>query len=594
MYELNRFKDLIFVDKTTPLDVLFFIIKTNPCSKPPESYKNIKDFKKLCDIISQSEKIKIDLKNIQGKDLSYLATYMNPLEKEWTKKTLTKAFEHHVNFFKNLNKDSVLNFNMENIGAKTAKKPENIDIVMLYRYCQEKKISTVSEDNISSIYNKIKYNDMSEKDIVSKIVTRLKTFNKDNLISLLHDIKSIKNTDKISYDGKTFNKPDTYDICSRIFYTDEEAVFIAASKFHIDLRDSTCPSLELSFYSNKKGEYIPRCKKFRNKYLKNKDFYDLTKFWKPSFCNFYNDNILQILANIENLNRNERNDIIMSLNSRFLMKNFYQGYLPFLKEEETLLYNNEIKNIDKKEIICYGIMESEKFIILTPEEIEASFRAYSNFLDFENADEKLEEMPMTKLIKICETNLENKTYLKLYETIEDVKVKLRLVDDIISDFEKIYKNDSTGKIKSQIDEFLKLLFESSMYMRGWKVGKNTDYPLKRDDCNWASDNHTADVFKNSSLSLTALTDFVEAMDKKIKKIIKKLPLICYNKNFIKSKSKDEGLTVMDRIEIVKGKYDSVYSCIRMSSNCIAGSAYYYYNVVKNQKLFNIKEMDLIS
>lgn len=582
MYELNRFKDLIFVDKTTPLSVLFFIIKTNPCM-PTNDYSHITDVKKLCEIISTSEKMKIDLNNISNKDLTYIATFINPVEREWTKKTILKAFKHYVN---NIGTN---NLDFEKTGSKSNKQPERTDIIMLCRYCQDNNIITSKDDTTKTLTAKIKYNNLQPKDIVSKIITRLKIFNKEDLISFLVCLKSKPNHKNSTYDGKSFNTPENYDICSRTYYTDEEAVFVGAQRFHIDFRDSSCPSLELSVYSFHKNNYIPVCNKFKERYLKNKDYYNLTKFWKPEFSRFYNEPIYQILANSENLTRSEKIDIQSSLNGRYLLKNFYFGYLPFLDIQETFIYNNDICSTPREEIICYGIMESKSFIVLTVEEIEATFRSYSNFLEFENPNEKIEDYALSKLIKICEDNKENSNYSKLLDTIDDVKVKIRLMESVISEFSKLYKDE-----KSKIDDFVNCLFEASMYMRGWKVGDKPEYPMKSEHCNWAVENHLCDIFKNTSDSLKKLNECVDSMDKKLKKIVLKLPLICYHlKGFLKSKSKEEGLTVMERIDIVK-EGTSVYSCIRMSSNNLAASAYYYHNVVKNEKLFNIKEMDSIS
>ena len=132
-------------------------------------------------------------------------------------------------------------------------------------------------------------------------------------------------------------------------------------------------------------------------------------------------------------------------------------------------------------------------------------------------------------------------------------------------------------------------------MRGWKVNNNYQLPLDKNICNENSF-HTEKIEMNIHDCMTSLFKFIDDLEPHIKTIIKALPLIKLNENdktFYRNTNIDEGLTLIERLNIIV-KNDNVYSCIRMSSNYIA-STYYYYDVIilKNTQKFSIDEMDFI-
>lgn len=92
-----------------------------------------------------------------------------------------------------------------------------------------------------------------------------------------------------------------------------------------------------------------------------------------------------------------------------------------------------------------------------------------------------------------------------------------------------------------------------------------------------------------------LSDFVEYG---MEETVKNLPLIIYNylnNRFTQSNSSDEGLTIYDRINIVKeGEDGSIQSCIRMTSNKFVSSAYYYMRLLSLYVPFHISDVSYIS
>jgi hypothetical protein len=68
-------------------------------------------------------------------------------------------------------------------------------------------------------------------------------------------------------------------------------------------------------------------------------------------------------------------------------------------------------------------------------------------------------------------------------------------------------------------------------------------------------------------------------------------LIIWKNEFVKSQALDQGLTIGDRITIVKnGESDNVNSCIRMSSNVLGASYCFYCKLFKFPEKFDIKDL----
>ena len=132
-----------------------------------------------------------------------------------------------------------------------------------------------------------------------------------------------------------------------------------------------------------------------------------------------------------------------------------------------------------------------------------------------------------------------------------------------------------------------------MYMRGW-LGEGP-YPLNRDDTLVSNDEQpNVDLrVTGSIIQLESMLDQANMYDN-IGDIIKELPLIFYHnrsQELLPSTDEEEGLTIMERINIVKGGEEyPLQSCIRMSSNRFGATAYYYMRFLGLPSPFPIEEM----
>jgi len=123
----------------------------------------------------------------------------------------------------------------------------------------------------------------------------------------------------------------------------------------------------------------------------------------------------------------------------------------------------------------------------------------------------------------------------------------------------------------------------------------SDNPLNSEDTNFSEENQilvdhrvtqSLIVFEESLKSLGRLGDY-----------ILNLPLMQYHKEsggFITSNDPSEGLTIKERIDIVRGgENSSINSCIRMSSNKFCATSFYYMVLIGFRMPFNISEVSQI-
>lgn len=141
-------------------------------------------------------------------------------------------------------------------------------------------------------------------------------------------------------------------------------------------------------------------------------------------------------------------------------------------------------------------------------------------------------------------------------------------------------------VKQEIKDTLLSLFRVSMFMRGWDDTRSSlpiEISLVRD-----SEQSTVDLRVTQEMAI--LYKLLNTSGK----IVGDLPLVRYfDSHFIPSNSKDDGISIKDRLDIVK-KGTTNASCIRLSSNWLAASTYHYTIILNLNKPFNITKLRVIS
>ena len=130
---------------------------------------------------------------------------------------------------------------------------------------------------------------------------------------------------------------------------------------------------------------------------------------------------------------------------------------------------------------------------------------------------------------------------------------------------------------------LHFLLEASMYMRGWE-GPGTSYPIQEAP-------HTKDEERIEIAVGNCIREYNLCTNNLVPSV-NDLPLFYHNgKTFTMSTCDFEGKTIGERIDkVLLGERTSQMStCIRLSSNWLVSSAYYYLQLTGNTPSFNIAD-----
>jgi hypothetical protein len=168
--------------------------------------------------------------------------------------------------------------------------------------------------------------------------------------------------------------------------------------------------------------------------------------------------------------------------------------------------------------------------------------------------------------------------------------------------------ETPGMKNAVTNAFYKLLY-AGLYMRGWKVvaasnGDNNAFPLRASETG-----STPDQFLDIEMNVTtALNDFDDAVGSiespNVRRLIRSATLLRATTQigggdkliFRPVTNLEQGFTIEDRISIVRegSGTDNIYSCLRMSSNLLVSSAWYYLlTVVGSDPGFDISDLDEI-
>ena len=148
------------------------------------------------------------------------------------------------------------------------------------------------------------------------------------------------------------------------------------------------------------------------------------------------------------------------------------------------------------------------------------------------------------------------------------------------------------KIKIVINDIL----ECGYYMRGWKVGSQ-NIPVTSSQCEFSYDKEGL-VYLNVTQSILKLEK--DVAESGYENFLWNLPLMNIKRSgseikYQASTNVDSGLTVRDRINIVKDNHkDNPNACIRMSSNWFMVTGYYYSIALSIPTTFDINLLSDIS
>lgn len=419
--------------------------------------------------------------------------------------------------------------------------------------------------------------------------------------------------------------------------THTEAIVMAALYYKMDISNVVNPLAEYAELC--RTPYFP----FDRSMTENIRMSNIHPEWmgNPRLDINFNPNLPFILYNEEDLynmcvNEGYKSDVIANeraytlLQTGHLLPTFIHGKQGNIINKETTMLEtviqdnndndngnnaNENNDIDDDDIdddileydavVVYGIRNMDEqnnfFRAYSYGELLDTFRSLNSFQRPDGTNEEFSEDAINKLMNLCNRDQRAdekydlfRTRIELGEEIRRVKIYKETNQEQVRKFIDVYRTLKSDE-KVTVEMFLIKLLHCGMYMRGWTG--NDPYPLSAEETNTPREiQYQIDInVHNSIIQLEKYMDMVEAI-KGMEKLPRSLPLINYNarsKEFLPSTDADEGLTIHDRIEIVKQGHgsNSVYSCIRLTSNKLCASAYYYMDLLGMSIPFNI---DLLS
>jgi hypothetical protein len=285
------------------------------------------------------------------------------------------------------------------------------------------------------------------------------------------------------------------------------------------------------------------------------------------------------------------------LQTSYFMPTFLHGRQGNISNTENT-FLDDIDTLEYDNIIVYGI-RGYNMIAYTYGELADTFSQYKRFQRPDGDGEIYSDISISKLYLLChknqrpdESNENFRERLSLGEEIDRVKLYQDTNQEQVKEFVDRYEKYSQTD-KDKVNEFLNQLLTCGMYMRGWN-GEG-EYPLTGEDAMFGPE-ELPEIEVRVTNGIIKLEETVSALSSldNMDTLVKELPLIFYHHRsdeLLPSTNREEGLTIYDRINIVKGGEDgSIQSCIRMSSNRFCASAYYYMNLLGLPIPFNIQDM----
>lgn len=370
--------------------------------------------------------------------------------------------------------------------------------------------------------------------------------------------------------------------------TDAQAVVTGAIVYLTDLTVFRNPLIE--FKKLRKGENFKN-KVWRDYQEKNPNLLDLNLYFNPFLPDyFYLKETLEHHLSLFSFPVYDfigmtQFEIIQEL---FMNENFHIGWHPNIITKETPIFLEILDDLCLDEIIVYGTLYENNLKFTTWRELNEIFSKTSSFTNPFELKSIFDVHKIHRLVKLGNFIL-NPSYDYQYlftkytekikdqikeclETIDEIFFQQRIESEGFLEYKDIY-NQSPKELKDIFQSCLDQLFLVCMYMRGWR-GEGDPYPIEV--VPFAGNDRTE---KNTIEGIFILDDW----NRKTMSVFYDFPLIIWKNEFVKSRLIEQGLTIGQRIEIVKnGENSNISSCIRMSSN-VLGATYCFYC-----KLFDIE------
>jgi hypothetical protein len=551
-------------------------------------------------------------KDLSLDDYKKLARFINKNVK-WTTESLHQAYQFLILFSDpSFDESSILRESWQ-VGSQTPENPRSLNLTVLYSICNKNKLQTFPEMTPQHLERAVRLLNYSQEELKNYLLEQCnKPINKNYLIDLLAKIscESIPSVQRSIIDTSlvdclppiSVTRRQLTDILSPLNninalrklalpVSNGGAIALAALNYQIDISLAEHPLKEYKYLRENNCPYIPDDLYLNKWYLQNKRLFSLVHYFNPLFSeNYYKHQELINLALQEGYTRLQiqEENVYSLLTTAYYCQTFYNGIVPPLKDSKTLIGHEEIAEISEQPIYSYGIREKE-MVLCTDDELCQLFEINDSFIDPTSKGGMLfSELSLHKLQIIGSDKLKN--------IIQQIRTFQEL-DPPTKSFVQLYRSLTTDN-QQLIEQYLVLILELAMFMRGWIRG--TNYPI--------STREIVQVTTEDGQIQINVTEAYAAIDKH--QILLQQIFVCNNTleyhllnlplvhqvegKYLNSKNPEDGLTLGERLAIAKQESSNDSSCIRLTSNWLAATAHKYLVHLGKQAPFELQKLRLIS
>lgn len=621
---LNRLDITGVLNEKTPYCVIQEIIKAHNISISKIDDKDIKFSQVQAEVTKLNSYRPTTLIGSLEKNLRYVATFVNPECKTWTQKSLLKAYNHMMNFPKE-NPEILKNISY---GQKDRDNIDAFNACMLYALCKKYGIETNWKMSPEQMVNLIQKLTTDTNKLRTSLIPIIESLSKSQLINVyaLLDQSPKKNIPLMNLPDKDSRSLTDPKSSAPMVYIDNEklvqyykkftdinyliltiqprnhfeAIVLSSMIYNINITESRFPLLEFEELNEVKNIdlYVPIDSIFRKKYLYNKSWYMISHHWCPELSFVYSKKDLLSFCSEEGYTADDfRNfDPNNLLHMSRISMNIYLGKNVYnIEQDYTPVHMHDLKEMNNTNCLTFGIVsEITSLKTFSIDEICDTLINYKNYVNPDNTKERLPEKVIKKLHHIA-NHLNNIELLKAISVVEKWK---QYSNEFSESLRQIYKNNNN------VITYLHKVMECGMYMRGWKVVSESDkYPLSEEQTKLFNSDFQFKIEEKVFESINALKEYLDSdqLNEDEKSILKSLPLMKFShegetKIFVLTPDPEDGTSIMHRLEIVLdgNKYKNMKSCIRLSSNILLSSVYFYLCSLGLPEPFNIFEVENIT
>lgn len=383
--------------------------------------------------------------------------------------------------------------------------------------------------------------------------------------------------------------------------TPGEAIALAALNFGVDISTSVqvVPEyLNLRNYLVAERDWVPIDPTMQTLIKFNPLSFQLDSFFNPRlpYELYVEDELAQLAVEegytLEDLRRESAYSL---LSTAFLSHTFYHGRLPTIINDQTPIGWDPVDEVPDDCIICFGV-RTLGVTAFRYSELADDFSQKKNFTNPLNREGMaFPSLAIKKLKRLCqkiqvgETPEGSAERQKLLHTITLTELFTNEHNVRARELYLVYSNGDS-ELQASVSAAVNALLHLSMCCRGW-LSDEAPYPIEN-----APVDNQYEVDVRVTQSIAAFEICCGECGAEVSEMILGLPLLRFRGDWQICDNAGEGTTIGERLTILKNGEDhgNYNSCMRLTSNYFAASAWRYLEVLGFPPPFDITRLRDIS